>query len=211
MQLSPERLDKHPEDASNSLSTYGVCNMQGYRPKQEDTHICIEVDQPNGKKGMLACVFDGHGGDEVSKWVEERFTKYFLATDQFKGGDFEAALKETFRLLDDEVKGVEEARIIQKCKDDEKDPLNLKERDKDNYSPGNVGCTSCVVYFNEEMIWCAVAGDSRAVLSRSKGEEVVAMSYDHKPTNPDETDRIENAGKWVDDEENGMGTNRING
>ena len=37
------------------------------------------------------------------------------------------------------------------------------------------------------------------------------MSFDHKPTNEDETDRIEEAGKWVDDEENGMGTNRING
>ena len=37
------------------------------------------------------------------------------------------------------------------------------------------------------------------------------MSYDHKPTNAEETKRIEAAGKWVDDEETGMGTNRVNG
>ena len=86
--------------------------MQGFRPKQEDTHITVEVTQPDGKKGMLACVFDGHGGDEVSKWVEERFVKYFLDTDHFKGADYEAALMETFRLLDEEVKGVEEARML---------------------------------------------------------------------------------------------------
>ena len=65
------------------------------------------------------------------------------------------------------------------------------------------------MYFNHEKIWCAVAGDSRAVLCR--GGETIAMSVDHKPIDPEETDRIENAGKWVDDEENGMGTNRVNG
>jgi protein phosphatase 2C family protein 2/3 len=158
--------------------------MRGYRPKQEDTHITIEVTQPDGKKGMLCCVFDGHGGFEVSRWVEERFVKYFLATDMFKASDYEAALKETFKLLDDEVKGVEEERIVKKCKDDEKDPLNLRDRDKDAYTAGNVGCTSCVVYFNEKKIYAAVAGDSRAVMY--KGEEVIPLSYDHKPTNPEE-------------------------
>ena len=66
MELSEERKDKHPEDATNSLSSYGICNMQGYRPRQEDTHIATEVDQPDGKKAMLACVFDGHGGENVS-------------------------------------------------------------------------------------------------------------------------------------------------
>ena len=111
MELSDERKDKHPEDSTNSLCSYGVCNMQGYRPRQEDEHITLEVDQPDGKKGMLVCVFDGHGGKEVSKWVEERFVKYFLATDQFKGGDFPAALKETFKQLDADVKPVEIARI----------------------------------------------------------------------------------------------------
>ena len=129
MELSADRLDKHPEDASNSISTYGVCNMQGFRPRQEDTHIVVEVDQPDHKKGVLACVFDGHGGEEVSVWVEERFTKYFLDTAQFKAQDYSGALKETFRLLDDEVKGVEEARIAEKCKTDEKDPKNLRERE----------------------------------------------------------------------------------
>ena len=118
-------------------------------------------------------------------------------------------MTETFRRLDEEIKPLEEARVAKKCVDDEKDPNNLRERDQDAYTPGNVGCTSCVVYFNAEKIWCAVAGDSRAVMC--KGGETVPMSYDHKPTNEEETERIENAGKWVDDEENGMGTNRING
>jgi len=40
--------------------------MQGWRCGQEDAHITEEVDLPNGKKGMLFCVFDGHGGKEVA-------------------------------------------------------------------------------------------------------------------------------------------------
>ena len=128
---------------------------------------------------MLVCVFDGHGGSEVSKWVEERFTKYFTATDLFKQGEIKGALIETFRLLDEEVKGVEEDRIAKKLIDDGKDPKHLREREKDSYTPGNVGCTSCVIYFNAEKIYCAWAGDSRAVLSR--GDEVIALSEDHKP------------------------------
>ena len=108
-----------------------------------------------------------------------------MATEEFKAADYEGALKETFRLLDDEVKGVEEARIAKKCVDNNMDPDNLKEKDKDAYTAGNVGCTSCVVYFNDEKIYCAVAGDSRAVLQT--GDEIKPLSYDHKPTNAEET------------------------
>jgi len=28
----------------------------------EDAHICEEIDLPDGTKGLLAGVFDGHGG-----------------------------------------------------------------------------------------------------------------------------------------------------
>ena len=132
-----------------------------------------------------------------------------MDTQHFKEGDFEGALKETFRVLDEEIKPIEEERIAQKCKDDGKDPTKLRQKDKDAYTPGNVGCTCCVVYFNEEKIYCAVAGDSRAVLST--GSEVKPLSEDHKPQNEEELERIENADMWVDTKERGMGTNRVNG
>ena len=40
--------------------------MQGWRNGMEDEHIATEIDQSDGKKGMLFCVFDGHGGKEVA-------------------------------------------------------------------------------------------------------------------------------------------------
>lgn len=164
--------EKNPEDSENDLAKWGLCSMQGHRRTQEDTHITKLIDQADGKQGMLCCVFDGHGGDEVSKHVEAKFVETFMETEQFKAGKFGEAMKETFRLLDEQVKG--------------------EEFGKDK------GCTSCCVYFNKEMIYCASAGDSRGVLRR--GRDVIALSEDHKPGDDDEMDRIERANHWVDED-----------
>ena len=63
-----------------------------------------------------------------------------------------------------------------------------------------VGCTSNVVFIDKEnrKIYVANAGDSRCVLSRNK--KAVEMSKDHKPNDPIEKDRIENAGSKVTEE-----------
>lgn len=60
-----------------------------------------------------------------------------------------------------------------------------------------------------DKIFCANAGDSRAVLARSStplGQpmQAVALSIDHKPENLDERRRIEACGGFVED-------NRVNG
>ena len=54
-------------------------------------------------------------------------------------------------------------------------------------------------------IYCANAGDSRTILARSgAGNQVVALSFDHKPDNEPEKARIQAAGGFVED-------NRVNG
>lgn len=50
------------------------------------------------------------------------------------------------------------------------------------------GCTACVVLIAGDKLYCANAGDSRSVLSRSG--KSVALSFDHKPSNPEEEKRI---------------------
>ena len=56
----------------------------------------------------------------------------------------------------------------------------------------DMGCTSCIVLITPEEIYCSNAGDSRGVLSRGK-KEVVALSYDHKPSHKKEIERIKKA------------------
>ena len=52
---------------------------------------------------------------------------------------------------------------------------------KEDYA-NDTGTTSCVVFFTDTHIYCANAGDSRAVLSKGPNN-VVPLSEDHKPDN----------------------------
>ena len=57
------------------------------------------------------------------------------------------------------------------------------------------GCTANVVMIIENMLICANAGDSRAVVG--EGGRAVPLSFDHKPNNKKERDRIYKAGSTV--------------
>jgi protein phosphatase 2C family protein 2/3 len=124
----------------------------------EDDHIVKQLEQENGKKGMLICVFDGHGGKEVAAYAKERFTDIFIESSEFKSGKYKEALVNCFMKLDSEIKEKEYG--------------------------SDTGATSCVVYFNDQHIICANSGDSRSVLF--SGNTVHALSEDHKPDNEPE-------------------------
>lgn len=61
----------------------------------------------------------------------------------------------------------------------------------------SIGCTANVVIIDEgrKKLFVANAGDSRAVMG--KGGEAVPLSFDHKPENQVEIDRIEKAGSTI--------------
>ncbi|KAK3728856.1 hypothetical protein QZH41_020234, partial [Actinostola sp. cb2023] len=64
------------------------------------------------------------------------------------------------------------------------------------------GTTANVVIMKNNKIYCANVGDSRSIASRRGAVE--QLSYDHKPSNEEETRRIIAAGGWVE-------FNRVNG
>ena len=55
--------DKNPEHGQHSDLVWGACSMQGWRLGMEDAHIATEIVLPDGQKGSLFGVFDGHGGE----------------------------------------------------------------------------------------------------------------------------------------------------
>jgi len=59
------------------------------------------------------------------------------------------------------------------------------------------GCTACSVFVDGTKVYCANAGDSRAVLCK-KGV-AVPLSIDHKPDLDSEKNRIYKADGWVSD------------
>ena len=64
--------------------------------------------------------------------------------------------------------------------------------------PFQAGCTACVCLLTPDYIFCANAGDSRAVLGLKNGK-LIELSYDHKPDNDGEMTRIKAGGGFVDD------------
>ena len=69
----------------------------------------------------------------------------------------------------------------------------------DEYGDNESGSTATSVLITPTEIYCANLGDSRTVLSKKNGKEykVQELSIDHKPDNPTEIKRIENAGGRV--------------
>ena len=64
-------------------------------------------------------VFDGHGGSEVSLFVKDNFVEELKKLQTFKNGNYEAALSEVFKLMDDmlmSASGQAELRRIQESR-----------------------------------------------------------------------------------------------
>jgi serine/threonine protein phosphatase PrpC len=59
----------------------------------------------------------------------------------------------------------------------------------------HAGCTANVVLITPDFIYCANAGDSRAIACQDK--KPLELSRDHKPEDPIELDRITKAGGSV--------------
>ena len=76
--LDKPLMEKNAEDGENEMCMWGLCSMQGWRIAQEDAHIACSINQSDGSQGMLFCVFDGHGGIDVSRHVEREFKKTFI-------------------------------------------------------------------------------------------------------------------------------------
>ena len=81
--------EKKSEHGSNQMVSWGAVGMQGWRCSMEDTHIADEVDLPDGTKGMLFGVFDGHGGHEVAQFAKDHFTQTFKEKLKSRASDFE--------------------------------------------------------------------------------------------------------------------------
>jgi serine/threonine protein phosphatase PrpC len=63
-----------------------------------------------------------------------------------------------------------------------------------NSKPENSGSCAIVALFVDDKCYIANVGDSRAVLSLSKGNNVITVSKDHKPCALEEQERILKAG-----------------
>jgi serine/threonine protein phosphatase PrpC len=145
----------------------------------EDAHV-VHLD---GRSAYFG-VFDGHGGSEVAKFSAANILKILWQTPGFGAGDFPAALRQTFL-------GIDEAMLTPAGKAELKSYLDEADSDLENMA----GCTANFAMILDGILHVANSGDTRCVLAR--GGSAVEMSYDHKPEQETERDRIYSAGGFV--------------
>lgn len=177
---SPEKT-KESEEGGCAEFAYATSSMQGWRMSMEDAHIC----HPNLTPGVhLFAVFDGHGGREVARFCALKFGDTLKANKKFGEARYGEALQETFLAMDRMLEEPGAQQELQGLKNDAESAMQ-------SYA----GCTANVCLLTKEHVYCANAGDSRALLY--DGKTVSPLSTDHKPDLEVEKRRITAAGGYV--------------
>lgn len=162
-----------------------VAELNGWRTNMEDAHLIVMRED-----WAFFGVFDGHGGEQCSKWVARRLNEEI------------------------EAQGCpQDDATVRKVM------LDLDQEFLDSGQPSGSTATMCIVHrpltpTGRFRLRAINAGDSRVLLGRRDGTIVdgggtdQGLTTDHKPNDPSERERIERCGGKVEDT-NGMA--RING
>lgn len=144
-----------------------------FKESMEDKGKCIEGFNCN-KDNALFCLFDGHGGDAVSVFLQKNYPFFFKKALEKYTNTIEEALKMSFIAIDNELR-----------------TLDLV----------GVGSTGCVVYITKEnnstVVYCANIGDTRASLLKPITHDFKRLSYDHRADDLSEKKRIIHQGGMV--------------
>lgn len=169
--LSEPVTEKHTRSGKSAKFSYALSEMQGWRVSMEDAHTAI-LEFEEDKEASFFAVFDGHGGVGVARYAGANCHNRIIRDPEFSKGNYHAALKNGFLGIDEDI---------------QKDP---------NFVNETSGCTAVTLLITKEgVMYCANAGDSRCVIS-SAGV-AIPLSFDHKPSNREEIDRITEAGGFV--------------
>jgi protein phosphatase 1B len=180
--LDKPKTDKYNEHGDWNGLRYGLSSMQGWRIEMEDAHCAVMGLPGQLKDWAFFAVFDGHAGERVSSHCADNLLETIIQTEQFSRSaveedvsieEIKRGIRDGFLLLDDKMRTI---------------PEMASGEDKS-------GSTAVCVLISPSHMYIANCGDSRGVLCRAGG--VAFSTLDHKPINPVEKERIQNAGGSV--------------
>uniref|UniRef100_A0A668TC51 Protein phosphatase 1B n=1 Tax=Oreochromis aureus TaxID=47969 RepID=A0A668TC51_OREAU len=162
-------LEKYVSEGGSHVGlNYAVASMQGWRAQMEDAHACMPQLRAELREWGYFAVFDGHAGTTVAQYCARHLLDHILADpEQVKEG-----IREGFLDIDRHMHKL--AR-------------------QDNWDRS--GSTAASVLISPRHIYFINCGDSRTLLCHDG--QVVFYTEDHKPFNPREKERIQNAGGSV--------------
>ena len=164
-------LSEYSDDNCIPIKSYAYKENANstYRDYMEDKSRVIQniKGDPNS---YLFCLFDGHGGKEVSQYLQSNFYTYFKEMLPFD--NVKENLISLFKKIDNKIK-------------------------ESNFF--NVGATACIIYITKEngqkCLYSANIGDTRSVLLSLN--EYRRLSYDHRASDNNENKRIIDSGGIV--------------
>ncbi|XP_041829720.1 protein phosphatase 1bb isoform X2 [Melanotaenia boesemani] len=177
--LDKPKTEKHSAHGEGNGLRYGLSSMQGWRVEMEDAHTAV-VGLPHGLTDWsFFAVYDGHAGSRVANYCSGHLLEHILSG----GAEFGAGPGSVEGVKDGIRSGF----------------LNIDEymRNFSDLRQGldRSGSTAVCVLLSPTHLYFINCGDSRAVLSRDS--KVGFSTQDHKPCNPREKERIQNAGGSV--------------
>jgi serine/threonine protein phosphatase PrpC len=205
-------------------TVYGIQSSKGKRRYMEDTCCAFEnIDGCGTEVSHIACqlffeftksnylsgcltlhnmlqayygVFDGHGGRRAADFARDNLYD-FISSDKGFGTNISEALGAAFLKVWPSLPYCHPRHLAYYCTIT---PSATWQADRKFVELAEAeelrdGTTAVAAYVRDGRLWVANVGDSRAVLSR-RGV-AVALSEDHRPSDPGEQARIENNGGTV--------------
>ncbi|KAG7098511.1 hypothetical protein E1B28_000455 [Marasmius oreades] len=193
----------------------GIHAAQGIRSTMEDTHaFAFDFDSVRGQ-GYFA-VFDGHGNKNVSEWCGANFHKVLLETIHDSANSSpNDIMKDAFRRADEKLEKVSEDHV-EWCDsgstavvaflryENEQGSQNAFETSSIKRIPESLGSSISIPGAGllkepspgaRRVLYCANAGDARAVMCRNG--VATRLTQDHKASDENEKARIRQAGGIV--------------
>lgn len=183
--LDKPKTEKHNAHGAGNGLRFGLSSMQGWRVEMEDAHTAV-VGIPHGLEDWsFFAVYDGHAGSRVANYCSTHLLEHITNNEDFR------ATEKPGSALEPSVENVKSGIRTGFLKIDEymrnfSDLRNGMDRS---------GSTAVGVMISPEHMYFINCGDSRAVLYRNG--QVCFSTQDHKPCNPREKERIQNAGGSV--------------
>lgn len=222
--LDKPKTEKHNEDGEGNGLKYGLSSMQGWRVEMEDAHTALlSLSSIGLKDWSFFAVFDGHAGSKVSKHCAEHLLDSICATDDFK----KAIKNNSSSSSTDPLSSSAATSTTSSNNDSNNDPKNVPLTSSASSTAGSIedivtagirngflvldekmrempemvsgedrsGSTAVCALVSPNKIYFGNCGDSRGMLVRNN--KIQFTTQDHKPVNPTERERIQNAGGTV--------------
>ncbi|KAF7133838.1 hypothetical protein CNMCM5793_005250 [Aspergillus hiratsukae] len=164
----------------------GGASAQGTRPSQQDQYTIILPDQiPKATISdelAIFAIYDGHGSRKVAQHAKGNIRELLFQGGALAAGRYEDAIREAIQK--------EEEMLLEECQDGE-----------EKFAISGSTVSMVIVNLTKGVLVVGNLGDSHVLMGESditgQLETVRRLTQDHKPDNPREKEKIEDAGGMV--------------